>query len=617
MENFINESKRRKLDRPITGVIQSDRIWEQWYSKDAMNSKLPKMTQEDYLYSCIGDDPNRIIINNRGQKEFTVDAFQKYSNQFKAAFAASKLQIGDVICTIGLTTPELYAIKYAATSLGLITCNLNVLDMGVTDFGKNRLFTQMKNVNPKMIFTLDLIEDKVSLVVNDEQFKNAIKVRMPLEKSTKIYNPERAILTMKHVKDVLSGKSVNSSINLNDFLSMGKLVNLEDIKNVYEEGLPCNIAFTSGTTGINKAVLLSHDANNALAFQQKIADFGFEVGSKHLAVLPPFLAFWDADVVHVTLCLGASNILELSPKPEDIMKYFKKYKGINMGIWPQYMWSELLKLPEKDLKRISEDLKIAIVGGERCEVNAAETFYNKTGVVQLTGYGASEVNTTFSVTHPDCDKVGSCGLPLPFNNLKIVDDSFNDLTYNKPGRLLITSPALMNGYYNRPDLTEKVLYTDKGGVTWYNTGDYAVLDDDGCLTVLDRYSKPIVIKSNNKEEKVNLLDVAEVIKSNRNVKICKLTYNNNRIVLHLVVDNFLGLSQEEAVNDIINTIKEKLPEIYWPNYIRILNEMPRTSVGKVNYPKLEECANLITENCFEDNKFNIILEENLTLSRSK
>ena len=617
MENFINESKRRKLDRPITGIIQKDRIWEQWYSKEAMDSKLPKMTQEDYLYSCIGDDSNRIIINNRGQKEFTVDAFKKYSNQFKAAFAASELKKGDVICTIGLTTPELYAIKYAATSLGLVTCNLNVLDMGITDSGKNRLFTQMKNVNPKMIFTLDLIEDKVSPVVNDEQFKNAIKVRMPLVKSTKFYNPERALLTLKHIRDTLSGKTINESIDLDDFLSTGQFVDIESIENVYEEGLPCNIAFTSGTTGINKAVLLSHDANNALAFQQKIADFGFEVGSKHLAVLPPFLAFWDADVVHVTLCLGASNILELSPKPEDIMKYFKKYKGINMGIWPQYMWSELLKLPKEELKKVSDSLKIAIVGGERCEVNAAETFYNKTGVVQLTGYGASEVNTTFSVTHPDCDKVGSCGLPLPFNNLKIVDDSFNDLTYNKPGRLFITSPALMNEYYNRPDLTQKALSTDKDGVTWYNTGDYAVLDDDGCLTVLDRYSEPIVIKSNKKEEKVNLLDVAEVIKTNRNVKICKLTYNNDKIVLHLVVDNFLGLSQEEAVNDIINTIKEKLPEIYWPNYIKVLEEMPRTSVGKVNYPQLEEAANLITSNGIEDGKLNIIIENKLTLSRRK
>ena len=57
----VDESKRRILDRPITGVISKDRIWEQWYSEEAMHSELPKMNQKDYLYSCIGDAPDRVI----------------------------------------------------------------------------------------------------------------------------------------------------------------------------------------------------------------------------------------------------------------------------------------------------------------------------------------------------------------------------------------------------------------------------------------------------------------------------------------------------------------------------------------------------------------------------
>ena len=47
MENIVNESKRRKLDRPITGIIQEDRIWEQWYDQDIFKKELPKMTQKD------------------------------------------------------------------------------------------------------------------------------------------------------------------------------------------------------------------------------------------------------------------------------------------------------------------------------------------------------------------------------------------------------------------------------------------------------------------------------------------------------------------------------------------------------------------------------------------
>lgn len=153
MKNIVNENKRNKLNRRITGIIQEDRIWEQWYDQSIFSKELPKMTQKDYLFKCIGDEKNRIIINNRGMKSISEGQFENMVLEFEKSFAAMGLKKGDVICTISLTTPEMYAIKYAATSLGLITCNLNVLDMGITDEGKNRLYSQLEKVDPKMIFT--------------------------------------------------------------------------------------------------------------------------------------------------------------------------------------------------------------------------------------------------------------------------------------------------------------------------------------------------------------------------------------------------------------------------------------------------------------------------------
>lgn len=583
MENIINEGKRQKINRPITGIIQNDRIWEQWYDQSIFSLELPKMSQKDYLLSCIGNEKSRVIINNRGMKKITVNEFDKMILKYEKAFAAMGLKKGDVICTIGLTTPEMYAIKYSATSLGLILCNLNVFDVGIDDDGKNRLHRQMENVDPKMIFILDIFEDKSSSVINDIKFSRAVKVSMPLEYSTSKYNPEKFVIALRVLKNFLSGKVINNKISLDDFLLLGKNIKVENIAEIYEEGLPCNISFTSGTTGINKAVLLSHDANNALAFQEKIGDFGFDVGTKNLALVPPFLAFWDADIVHAVLCNGGENIIELKLDYDKIPGYFKKHKA-NLGIWSQYLWSSLLTLSDKDLREVSNCLKHVFIGGERCEINAAETFYRKTGIIQKTGFGASEVNTTFSITHPNCIKIGTAGIPLPFNNVKIVDDSFRDVTYNVPGRLFITGPCLMNGYYNREDLTKQAIYIDENGISWYNAGDYAVMDDDGCLTVLDRYINPIQI---DHTEKINLLDIVEIIKKDRNVKNCKLTYHTGKLVLHLSVDNFTGLSEQEAINSIMSTIKSNLSENQLPHIIHITDELPRTAVGKVDYKLLE------------------------------
>ena len=183
-----------------------------------------------------------------------------------------------------------------------------------------------------------------------------------------------------------------------------------------------------------------------------------------------------------------------------------------MSILPQYLYNSLLEFSDKDIKKYVSSLYGAIVGGERCEINTAQSFYDKTGIVQMSGYGASEAGTTFSVTHPNCNKVGSSGIPLPFNNVRIVDSSFNDVSYGQPGRLLITTPGLMNGYYKREDLTKMVMIPDAKGVTWYYTGDYAYMDNDGCLYVLDRYKEPVTIKTDKGERQVQLLDEVEVLR---------------------------------------------------------------------------------------------------------
>lgn len=607
MHDVVNNEKRRNLNRPITGIIHKDRIWEQWYDEEVFQQELPQMNQKDYLFSCLDDEPNRIIINNRGKIKYTVNDFKEMVNTYSKAFAACKFNIGDVVCTIGLTTPEMYAIKYSATSLGLITCHLNVFDAGISDDGVNRLYRQMRLVNPKIIFVMDYLEDKVYNVVNSNDFNGSLKILLPMDKSMPKLSGEKIGLSLLSKKNHLLGNRIKNTLSLNVFLSLGKTSDVPI--SVYKPHLPCNIAFTSGTTGINKAVLISHDANNAMPFQQYHGKFGFERGEKHLALVPPFLAFWDADIVHTTLCLGAENILELELSYDKIPQYFKKYHP-NLGIWSQYLWESLLHLPEKDLKSITKHLRQVIVGGERCEISQAKAFFNKTGITQMTGFGASEVNTTFSICHPNCNKVGSAGIPLPFNNVKIISDNGNYATYGKPGRLYITGPCLMNGYYKRDDLTQKVLISDEDGTLWYDTGDYAVMDDDGCLTVLDRDSKPVSIIYNGVVKDVKLLDIAEVIREDNNVRICKMNASNGKMVLHLVIDDEQDSSEAKAIKSIVQSIKIKLPEYQYPDVINIMKQLPRTPVGKVDYNLLSQITSKIVDELEDDTKLRIMHKSN-------
>ena len=605
--DIIREEKRRKLDRPVTGKIQEDRIWEQWYEEEVFEKPLPQKNQKDYLLECNQGYENQIILNNRGEKKFTVETLEKKINDYAIALQEKGYQKGDIICTIGLSTPELVFLKYACATLGIITSNLNFMDIQEKNDALNKLYTEIKVLNPRAIFFLDILENNVSELLNLQEFQEIEKIRMPLEESMPIFTVEQLKVKALNLSNQFQQKTVRKAISLSRFLKLESKTK-RHVESIYDFRLPSNISFTSGTTGINKAVLLSHDANNALAYQHKLANLGLKRGEKHLVLVPPFLAFWDADMIHMAMCMGIENILELNLSYESIPKYLLKYLP-QYGIWSQYLWDSILHLPKEDLEKISSHLHKVVIGGERCEKNQADSFYQKTGILQETGYGATEVNTCFSVANPNCNVSGSSGIPLPFNNVKIVDESFQDVSYNTPGRLLITGPCLMNGYYGREDLTKKALIKDDKGITWYNTGDYARMDTNGNLFVLDRIAKPIeIVDKDGIKHEIQLLDIVEKIKTDRNIKICKLNSYNNRIILYVVLDEFYVQDEEIAIESIKTTIQNNLEEKYWPNIIKVESTLPRTQVGKVDYKKIEEETKELSLTIGIEEKLNVINE---------
>ena len=383
---------------------------------------------------------------------------------------------------------------------------------------------------------------------------------------------------------------------------------------VYSEKLACNIAFTSGTTGINKAVLLSHDANNALAFQHKLANLGLKRGETNLALVPPFLAFWDADIIHMAMCLGIENILELALTYENIPIYLKKHLP-NYGIWSQYLWDSVLHMDKNDREEVLKNLKKVVIGGERADVNQIETFAKITGIAQEAGYGATEMDSCFSVAHPNCNIYGSAGIPLPFNNVKILGENGKLLTYNEPGRIYVTGPGMMNCYFNREDLTKEVLIPDNEGVTWYDTKDYGFVDKTGSLVVIDR-DKPAVEICN---QMVKLADISEMIKEYPYIKICKTDVKDNSIVTHVVFDEFCEVEQHILISGLIQFIEENIPVNYQPNILNIMDSLPRTPVGKVDYPKLQNITDeLIASDKYQENtklNVNVYEEQNVRVRK--
>lgn len=610
MKGIVNYNKAYKLDREITGVIHKDRIWEQWYDQSIFKKELPKMNQTDYLFDCNKDYPEQTILNNRGMKKISVNEFKVMVDQIAKALRAYGVGYKDVVATISLSTPELVALKYACAKVGAVTANLAFADaQGSKE--NNKMYNQLKTINPSMIFVLDILENSVSELLNEPEFKCVDKIIMPLSYSTPILNAERLKIAALNVSNHLKSLNINNAIKYKDFLDNAQ--NWEfDSDSIYFEKMVSNIAFTSGTTGVNKAVLLSHDANNALAFQHANAGLGLERKDTNIALVPPFLAFWDADIIHMAMCLGIENILELALTYENIPGYLKKHLP-NYGIWSQYLWDSVLHMDKQSMEEVAKHLKKVVVGGERAEVNQIETFARITGIVQEAGYGATEMDSCFSVAHPNCNIYGSAGIPLPFNNVRIVGENGKLLTYNEPGRVQLTGPCMMNCYLNKPELTESVLMRDEEGTTWYDTKDYGFVDKTGSIVVIDRDKEPVEIAPN--KTKIKLADISEMVKEFPYIKICKTDSFNNQIVTHVVFDEFSRVSTNTLVTVFKKFVEDNVPYEKQPNVLNIMDSLPRTSVGKVDYPLLQQIANeIITSNNFDENsKLNINYYEKPTV----
>ena len=338
--NVVKNDKKFNLNRPITGVIQNDRIWEQWYDPKKMNENLPKMNQADYEEMCNKDYPNDVILNNRGLKRITNSEFIDMRNKFIRSLKAMGIGKGDKVVSIALSTPELIAFKYACAYVGAITAHFNFME------DKDKMYKHIKLLNPSLIMFLDILEPNVCEVLNSEEFNNIKKLRLPVSASTPALNDEKFKTALFTLNNKLQNKSVKGAISLGKFVSYGQYYN-GPMESVYEDHLPSNIALSSGTTGESKAILLSHDANNALAKQHEIADLGLKRGEKNLALVPPFLAFWDADIIGMAMSLGLENILEMDLSYESVPKYLAKHKP-NYGICSQYLWDSVLYYKNKD-----------------------------------------------------------------------------------------------------------------------------------------------------------------------------------------------------------------------------------------------------------------------------
>jgi acyl-[acyl-carrier-protein]-phospholipid O-acyltransferase / long-chain-fatty-acid--[acyl-carrier-protein] ligase len=249
------------------------------------------------------------------------------------------------------------------------------------------------------------------------------------------------------------------------------------------------IIFSSGSTGEPKGVMLSHfsvDSNERGASQV----LHMHQTDRVLGILPFFHSF--GYLVFWLVCFNRVGVV-FHPSPLDVAaigELVRRYRVTFLVTTPTFLQLYQRRCTPEQFSSV----RAVITGAEKLSARVAQAFEDQFGIGPTEGYGVTECAPVIAVNCPDyraagyyqpASRRGTVGQPLPGVSVQIVDpDSFVPLSPGTPGMLLVRGPNVMNGYLGREDLTAKAM---RDG--WYITGDIAMLDDDGFLTITDRLSR--------------------------------------------------------------------------------------------------------------------------------
>ena len=252
------------------------------------------------------------------------------------------------------------------------------------------------------------------------------------------------------------------------------------------------VIFTSGSTGEPKGVMLSHkNVGSNIASVNQL----FQLIEKDtlLGVLPFFHSFGYCLMLWAPLTLPPKGVYHFNPLDGRTIGHLcEKHRVTIIAATPTFLKTYLKRCTKEQMQHVD----LAICGAEKLPEALAKEFQDAFGVWPTEGYGATELSPLASCTVPDERnnaagtgqsgwKPGTVGRPIPNCAARVIDpDTRQDLGVNKPGLLQIKGPNVMVGYLNRPDKTAEAIQDG-----WYNTGDIAVIDDEGFITITGRLSR--------------------------------------------------------------------------------------------------------------------------------
>ncbi len=487
------------------------------------------------------------IICRQKNQVYTYQELDEKINRFASSLLQLGVKKGDVVSTFLYNTPEFVITLFAAAKIGAV---FNPINYRLTA-------SELKYILNDAGSSVLVFENVVAEIINDVR-------ELGVNVSHYVYiDDDRPDYSLDFHQLVERGQAVKPEVSVTE-------------NNTYI------MMYTSGTTGRPKGVIHKHRDmihHNFLMIEcMKLNknDIGLSVAPlNHTAELhTSFLP---------RLMVGATQVLLHHFEAETVMKTIETEKITHLFAAPT-MVNMLLNVKDFENYDVST-LRLLGYGGASMAPVLIKRFQEKTNAELIQMFGTTEMGPVMSVLYSDeqLSKAGAAGKQILTHQMKVVrmpedgrpSHPDEECEVGEVGEIIVKGPCMMEGYYKRPEATERAL-----AYGWYHTGDMGYIDEDGYVWIKDRSDYMI----NSGAENVYPREVEDQIQEHPEVVevavIGKPDPTWGQIVVAFVVKKVGSTIDADTLNQFLIGGK-KLAKFKRPREYYFVETLPKTTSGKL------------------------------------
>jgi acyl-CoA synthetase (AMP-forming)/AMP-acid ligase II len=384
---------------------------------------------------------------------------------------------------------------------------------------------------------------------------------------------------------VLRGDAPDGTMSWSDFLLRSDEISLaqaQDRTDAIEPDDLCDIMFTSGTTGRPKGVMCSH-AQTLRTFETWSRLIGLREGDRYLIVNPFFHTFGYKAGFIACLMRGATIVPHAVFDVPQVLGRIREER-ISMLPGPPALYQSILQVPDRgDLS----SLRLAVTGAAPVPVELIKRMRSElTFETILTAYGLTESTGVVSMCRETDDPEtisNTSGCAIPDTEIRIVDDSNNEMPRREPGEIVVRGYNVMRGYYQDPQATAEAIDADG----WLHTGDIGVMDERGYIDITDRKKDMFIVGGFNAYP----AEIENDLLSHPSVALAAVVGVPDERMGE-VGYAFVVPRPGEAIDpgELKTWAKEKMANYKAPRFIEVVDALPLNASGKVLKYELRERA---------------------------